>query len=72
MMPEWLQNAMHELLELHIAHHMQRGLHRDEALIIGVEEIKQQIRGSRGDLIKLLVDDAVLQAHYAREHVNMH
>jgi len=63
----WLQHALHELLELHMAEHMERGLDYHEALMLGVEEIKRQIRGSRGDLIKMLTDDVVLQARYARE-----
>ena len=65
---QWLQAGLLELLELHMAEHIERGCDYHEALMLGVEEIKRQIRGSRGDLITLLINDAVLQTRYAREH----
>jgi hypothetical protein len=67
MSQQWLRDALLELLELHMAEHIERGLDYHEALMLGVEEIKRQIRGSRGDLVTMLTDDVVLQARYARE-----
>ena len=66
-MSQWLQDAMHELLEVHIAEHMDRGMDYREAVILAAAEIKHQIRESRGDLVEMLVNDTVLQARYARE-----
>jgi hypothetical protein len=67
MTSQWLRDALLELLELQMAEHIERGLDYHEALVLGVEEIKRQIRESRGDLVTMLTDDVVLQARYARE-----
>ena len=71
-MNQWLRDALVELLELHMAEHIKRGCDFAEALELGVAEIRHQIRGSRGDLATMLVNDTVLQAVYAREHRTMH
>src|SRR6185436_2863166 len=49
-MSQFLRDALLELLFREMAEHVNRGLDYDEALILGVEEIKRQIRGSRLDL----------------------
>lgn len=67
MTSQWLRGALLDLLELHMAEHIDRGLEYDEALMLGVAEIRHQIRESRGDLVTMLMDDTVLQARYARE-----
>ena len=66
-MSRWLQDALLELLEVHMADHIERGCDFNEALMLGVAEIRHQIRQSRGDLVEMLVSDTVLQARYARE-----
>jgi hypothetical protein len=66
-MSQWLRDALLDLLELHMADHIERGCDYNEALMLGVAEIKYQIRGSQGDLVTMLVNDTVLQARYARE-----
>ena len=66
-MSRWLQDALLELLEVHMAEHLELGCDFNEALMLGVAEIRHQIRQSRGDLVEMLVNDTVLQARYARE-----
>jgi len=70
--PQWLRVALYELLEVHIDEHMDRGAALGEALVLSAQEIMWLIRGSRGDLIKMLIDDAVLQARFARENATKH
>lgn len=70
--PEYVRVALYELLEVHVDEHMARGAALGEALILSAQEIMWLIRGSRGDLIKMLIDDAVLQARFARENATKH
>ena len=66
-MSQFLRDALLELLMRHMAFHVDRGCRYDEALILGVEEIRRQIRGSRNDLAARLIDEARRDARYARE-----
>ena len=66
-MSQHLRDALLELLFREMAEHVNRGLDYDEALILGVEEIKRQIRGSRLDLASRLIDEATRDARYSRE-----
>ena len=61
MISQFLRDALIELLFRHMAAHIERGLSYDEALILGVQEIRHQIRGTRLDLEALMVNDAVRQ-----------
>jgi len=62
-----LRNALLELLFRRMAWHIQRGCNYDEALVLGAEEIMRQIRGTRPDIARKLVDTAVMDVAYARE-----
>jgi len=66
-MNQQLRDALLELLFRRMARHVQRGLSYDEALILGVEEIRRQIRETRPDIARKLVDTAVNDVRYARE-----
>jgi hypothetical protein len=67
-MNQFLRDALLDLLFQQMAAHIERGLSYDEALILGVEEIRRQIRGSRLDLATTLIDNTICDARYAREH----
>jgi len=67
-MSEWLRDALLELLFWHMAAHIDNGADYDEALRLGVEEIRQQIRQSRRDLADMLLDRAVTDMRYVREY----
>jgi hypothetical protein len=67
-MSQELRDALLDLLFRHMAEHVERGLSYDEALILGVAEIRRQIRGSRLDLAAMLIDRAASDAHHAREN----
>jgi hypothetical protein len=67
-MNQFLRDALLDLLFQQMAAHIERGLSYDEALILGVEEIRRQIRGSRLDLATKLIDNTICDARYAREH----
>jgi hypothetical protein len=67
-MNQFLRDALLDLLFQHMAAHIERGLSYDEALILGVEEIRRQIRGSRLDLATKLIDNTICNASYLREH----
>jgi hypothetical protein len=67
-MNQFLRDALLDLLFQRMAVHIERGLSDDEALILGVEEIRRQIRGSRLDLATKLIDNTICDARYAREH----
>jgi len=54
-----LRDALLDLLFQHMAAHIERGLDYDEALILGVDEIRRQIRGTRLDLETTMINDAV-------------
>jgi len=56
---KFLHDALTELLFRHMAEHIVRGLDYDEALILGVQEIREQIRGTRMDLEAKMINDAV-------------
>ena len=62
-----LRDALIDLLFQHMAAHIERGLDYDEALVLGVAEIRHQIRQSRGDLTEMLLSHAVNSVHYSRE-----
>jgi hypothetical protein len=64
----FLQEALLDLLFWHMAAHVQRGCDYDEALILGVQEIRRQIRGSRLDLEVMLVEYARHQVQQARQN----
>jgi hypothetical protein len=61
MMSQFLRDALVDLLFRHMAVHIDNGLDYDEALILGVEEIRRQIRGTRLDLESLMINDAMAQ-----------
>jgi hypothetical protein len=67
MMSPFLRDALVELLFQHMAVHVERGLSYDEALTLGVQEIRHQIRGSRLDLEAMLIEHAMHQVHEARQ-----
>ena len=67
-MRQWLRDALLELLFWHMAAHIDNGADYDEALRLGVEEIRQQIRQSRRDLADMLLDRAVTDMRYVREY----
>jgi len=58
-MSQFLRDALLDLLFQHMAAHIERGLDYDEALILGVQEIREQIRGTRMDLEAKMINDAV-------------
>ena len=66
-MSQHLRDALLELLMLRMADYKCCGFSDDEALILGVEEMKRQIRESRADLAALLIDEARRDARDARE-----
>jgi hypothetical protein len=66
-MSQFLRDALLELLFRHMAEHVERGCDYDEALILGVQEIRRQIRGSRLDLEAMMIDEAVRQVHEAHQ-----
>jgi hypothetical protein len=66
-MSQFLRDALLELLLLRMADYIDCGFGDDEALLLGVEEIRQQIRESRLDLQTRLIDEAIRDARYARE-----
>jgi len=66
-MSQHLRDALLEHLMRLMADHMERGLTDNEALIVSVGEIRQQIRESRADLASLLIDEATRDASSARE-----
>ena len=68
MMSQFLRDALLELLFWRMAAHLDRGCDYDEALILGVEEIRHQIRESRLDLSTTMINQAMLDIRYAREH----
>ena len=67
-MSPFLREALLELLFRHMAAHIERGLDYDKALILGVAEIRRQIRGSRLDLEVMLIEHAMHQAHEAHQN----
>ena len=62
------RDALIDLLFQHMAAHIERGLDYDEALVLGVAEIRHQIRQSRGDLTEMLLGHAVSSVRSARDH----
>jgi len=66
-MSQYLRDALLNHLMRLMADHMERGLTDDEALIVSVGEIRQQIRESRVDLAARLIEETVRDAQYARE-----
>jgi len=67
-MNQFLRDALLELLFWHMAAHIDNGADYDEALRLGVEEIRQQIRESRRDLADMLLDRAMTEMRYVREY----
>jgi hypothetical protein len=65
---ESLHDKMVAYLFMLMAEHIDRGVAFDEALILGVNEIRRQIRESRGDLVEMLIGNAVHDIHYVREN----
>jgi hypothetical protein len=59
MMNKFLHDALIELLFRHMAEHVVRGLDYGEALILSVDEIRRQIRGTRLDMESKMINDAV-------------
>ena len=68
MMSQFLRDALIELLFRHMADHINRGLDYDEALILGVDEIRRQIRGTRLDLESRMINDAMREVREAHEN----
>lgn len=66
-MSQFLRDALLELLMRRMADYMECGFSDDEALILGVQEIKHQIRESRMDLASRLIDETERDARDARE-----
>lgn len=64
---ESLHDKLVAYLFMLMTEHIDRGVAFDEALILGVREIRRQIRESRGDLVDMLIDDAVHDVHFMRE-----
>lgn len=60
-MTPFLRDALIELLFRHMAAHIDNGLDYDEALILGVNEIRRQIRGTRLDLETTMINQAVAE-----------
>jgi hypothetical protein len=58
-MNQFLRDALLDLLFQHMAAHIERGLDYDEALLLGVDEIRRQIRGTRLDLETTMINDAM-------------
>ena len=58
-MNQFLRDALLDLLFQHMAAHVERGLDYDEALILSVDEIRRQIRGTRLDLETTMINDAM-------------
>jgi len=58
-MNKFLHDALMNLLFEHMTEHIVRGLDYDEALILSVDEIRRQIRGTRMDLEATMINDAV-------------
>ena len=67
MMTEFLRDALIDLLFAHMVVHIDRGLDYDEALLLGVAEIRHQIRESRGDVAAMLISQAVSDARHAHD-----
>ena len=65
-MNQQLRDALLELLFRRMAWHVKRGCTYDEALVLGAEEIMRQIRETRPDIARKLVDTAVMDVRYAR------
>ena len=66
-MSQHLRDALLDLLLLRIADYKCCGFSDDEALALGVEEMKRQIRESRLDLAAMLINEAERDARDARE-----
>ena len=58
-MNQFVRDALLDLLFQHMAAHIERGLDYDEALILGVDEIRRQIRGTRLDLETTMINHAI-------------
>ena len=67
-MSQFLREALLELLFWHMAAHIDRGCDYDKALMLGVAEIRQQIRESRGDLAEMLLNRAMNDMRYVCEY----
>ena len=67
-MSQELRDGLLNLLFKLMAEHINNGCDYDEALMLGVEEIRRQIRGSRAELAIRLVDIATRDVRYAREY----
>ena len=69
-MSQFLRDALLDLLFQHMAFHLDRGVDYDEALTLGVDEIRRQIRQSRGDVTEILLSVAVCDVINARERLH--
>lgn len=72
MMSQFLRDALIDMLFRHMAEHIERGVEFDEALRLGVDEIRRQIRGSRADIERQLVDQAVSDLAWTELGKTMH
>ena len=59
MMSQFLRDALIDKLFWEMAKHVDGGLDFDEALILAVEEVRRQIRGTRLDLEATMINEAV-------------
>jgi len=66
-MNQFLHDALLNLLFEHMAEHIMRGLSYEEALILGVDEIRRQIRGTRLDMEATMINDAVREVRALHE-----
>jgi hypothetical protein len=71
-MSEILRDALLDHLFSLMAWHIDHGRSYDEALRCSVQEIRQQIRETRGDLAAMLIDDAVCRVHAAHQMETRH
>ena len=71
-MSQHLRDALVDVLLHRMAEHIDRGMDEDEALIVSVEEIKHEIRGTRLGLVRMLIDNAIRDALEARAHMTPH
>ena len=69
-MSQFLRDALLDLLFQHMAVHIDHGLDYDEALTLGVDEIRRLIRESRGDVTEMLLSVAVCDVLNARERLH--
>lgn len=71
-MNQFIRDAMIDLLFRQMSEHIARGVAFDEALTVSLEEIRRQIRESRADIKRQLVDQAVSDLAWTELGKTMH